>query len=38
MDSVSDDAKAHPLKRFGDEALRIGQGVEDQLNKHLGGG
>lgn len=34
MDAVEDEAKAHPLKRFGNEALRLVGVLEDQLNKH----
>ena len=34
MDSVSDEAKAHPLERFGKEALRLVGVLEGQLNTH----
>ena len=34
MDSVADDAKAHPLERFGTEALRLAGVMEKQLRNH----
>ena len=34
MDSVADDAKAHPLERFGTEALRLAGVMEKQLQNH----
>ena len=34
MDAVPDDAKAHPLERFGNEALRLMTVLEKQLRKH----
>ena len=34
MDSVADDAKAHPLERFGTEALRLAGVMERQLQNH----
>ena len=34
MDNVADVAKAHPLERFGTEALRLVKVLEGQLNQH----
>ena len=34
MDSVAQDAKAHPLERFGTEALRLASVMERQLQNH----
>ena len=34
MDNVADAAKAHPLERFGTEALRLVKVLEGQLNQH----
>ena len=34
MDSVSEEAKAHPLERFGTEALRLISVLDGQLRKN----
>ena len=34
MDSVAQDAKAHPLERFGTEALRLASVMDRQLQNH----
>ena len=37
MDSVAQDAKAHPLERFGTEALRLASVMDRQLQNHKWG-